>query len=90
MKPELQNITKELLWKIIQLDEEVKKDCNNVISDCLVQIYDMEKPTNSDLKETYMNLPFDIILEALQHGFSDTPTRDSIYASIEKYKNVKK
>lgn len=84
MKPELKKVTKELLWKIIQLDEETKEDLKAVINDCFLE-YGVQRGqlNREEIKTIYDSLPFEIILDGLKNGFSDTVVRESIYEFIQ-------
>ncbi len=60
------------------------QDEYNNLKDVILNALNIPNPTNKDVEQFWVRMPDDIKLEFIQHGTSDTPTRENMYEWLQE------
>lgn len=73
---------RKVIWDKLQSNKDSKDDCYAVLHDALVDVLDIESPTDEQIKKLYDFIPMIIIYNGAAYGFGDTCVREELHEFI--------
>ena len=88
------NKMREVIWDELQRYKDSKDDCRAALHDALVDVLEIQSPSDEQIKRLYDNIPMIIVYNGAACGFGDTCVREDlrefIRHNLEQVKDLMK